>query len=460
MSKNQDALFIQKCYFDFRLWAEKVFGLQIKPFHIEWMKQVHRNRFNVIKAFRGSGKTTILGVVYPLWLSWFRPGTHILYTAAERDQAIKILDEVKNTIEDNKFLGDLMPDHKSTWKKTELKMTNGSRIYCKSYTRSIKGVHVDYVFCDEIQDCTDRKVFNQSIAPTVNQKKGSIVAVGTPDTPTDMLNELSERKGYVSKSYPILKKEGVSRWPEKFSVEEIDEIRKRDGERSFQTQYMMNCEVGAEDAVFPADWITNCFDKKEKFESEPIYEESIVVLGADFAISKGKRADFDAYVILEKLGEKSIIRFAERHKGLSKDAKIQRLKELYSRFKPRRMILDPSGIGEAVLEDLRKEALPVEEGKFHSRARNKLLINLVTMIQPDKNGESILVIPRNPESEMTLTFTNKLIEELMSFKEVKSKKSGMKSLVSTGAHDDTVMALALACKGASQQKEFADMVGI
>jgi len=460
LQNEDETLFNDKCYLDFKLWAERVFDLQVKPFHEEWLNLIHSNRFNVIKAFRGSGKTTFLGVVYPLWLCWFRPGTNILFTASELGQATKILDEVKDTIEDNEFLSELMPPNPSTWKKTELKMTNGSRIFCKAYTPHIKGVHVNYVFCDEIQDCGDRDIFNKAIAPTVNQKKGHIVAVGTPDNPGDLLEELCHRPEYVAKSYPVIIKEGVSRWPEKFSIEEIQKIRRRDGEHSFQTQYMMNSNVEHDGAVYPAEWVNNCFDFSCKFENHCLHEDSICIIGADFAMSKGARADFDAYVVLEKVGNKAIIIWAERHKGLSKDGKIQRLMELHRRYKPRRMICDPSGIGEAIIQDLRQKALPVEAGEFHARARNKLLVNLITMIQPDKNDESQLVIPRDPESSITLNFTTKLVQELLSFQEVKSPNTGMTSIISKGPHDDTVMALALACKGSSEQREFLDMVAI
>jgi len=265
LKEDDETLFNDKCYLDFQLWSERVFGFQVKDFHLEWMRTVYNNRFTTIKAFRGSGKTTFLGVIYPLWLCWFRPGTHILFTAAELGQATKILDDVKDTIEENEFLNELMPPNPSTWKKTELKMTNGSRIFCKAYTPHIKGVHVNYVFCDEIQDCTDRDVFNKAIAPTVNQKKGSIVAVGTPDNPGDLLEELTHRAEYVTKSYPILIRDGVSRWPEKFPIDEILKIRKRDGENSFQTQYMMNSNTEADGSVYPADWVSNCFDYREKF---------------------------------------------------------------------------------------------------------------------------------------------------------------------------------------------------
>lgn len=457
---ENELVFHDKCYLDFKLWAERVFGLQIKPFHLDMMNMVHSNRFTVIRCFRGGGKTQLLGVVYPLWLCLFKPGTQILFTASELKQATKILDEVKEYIEGNEYLNDLMPPNPSTWRQTELKMTNGSRIFCKAFTIHIKGIHVDYVFCDEIQDCLDRDIFNKAIAPTVNNKKGKICCVGTPDNPGDLLEELFHRAEYHHLTIPVVLKPGVSVWPEKFPMDEIEKIRKRDGETSFQTQYMMNPNVETEGAIYPADWINNCIDYNMRFSDRKLNEQGICVIGADFAVSKGAKADFDSYVVLEKVAGKSVLLWGERHKGLPKDAKIQRLLDLYERYKPIRMVLDPSGIGEAIIQELRQSALPVEAGEFHSKARNKLLVNLMTMIQPNKAGESELVIPRDPEDSLTLTFTSKLIDELLGFKEQKSESTGMISYISKAPHDDTVMALALACKAASQQKEFLDICAI
>lgn len=452
-------VFSDKCFLDLALWAERVFGFSLKWFHIEWLNLVHKHDRVVIKAFRGSGKSTFFGVVYPLWLCWYRPGTEILFTSSDGRQAVKILDAVKDVIETNEFLSDLAPPNPSTWNKTELKMTNGSKIFCRPFTFSIKSIHPDYVFLDETQDVKDRQVYYKALMPTVTRHKGHLIAAGVTDHPADMLEELYHKTSdYVAKSYPILNEAGKSIWPEEFPDDAIDKIR-RDSESAFQSQYMLNARASSENAVFPPEWIDNCFCYEEKFMDTKKFDDSICILGADFAQSQSQRADFDAYVVVEKVSGKTIIRYGESHK-LPKDAKEDRLRELYRRFKPIRMILDPSNIGEAIIQDLRNEALPVIAGEFSPRSRHKYLVNLQTMMQPDKNKKSQLVIPRDPEDPQTLTFTSKLVEELLNFKEVKSETTGFQTYVSKGLHDDTVMALALACHGAAQQKEFLDMIAI
>ncbi len=454
-----ETVFYDRCYLDFKFFAERVFGFDMQYFHVQMIVSAHNCRRLVVKAARGLGKSTMLALVFPLWLCFFRPGTHILFTAASQKQAERLLGILKDEVEDNELFAELKPYNPSRWGASQVKMSNGCEIFCKPFTKTIKGVHVNYCFVDEIQDIEDRANFKDAVVPTVNKKKGNIAVVGTDNDPTDMLNELFNSNEYESLKYPILIEDGVSIWPEEFPVEFIKEIRKDIGEGSFQRQYMLNPKATMDESIFPPDWVGNCYDPTLRFTVSKMHEDSQVVIGADFAISKAKTADFDAYVVLEKFGGKVYLRYAERHKGLPKDAKQERLKDLYRQYNASKLILDPANVGEAILQDLRMQGYNVEAGEFHARARNKLLVGLIMMIQPDEvTGESTLVIPRDPEDSACLTFTNILTQELISFREVKSKSSGMVSYQSHGAHDDTAIALSLACKAADDMQEFGDLM--
>jgi len=129
-----------------------------------------------------------------------------------------------------------------------------------------------------------------------------------------------------------------------------------------------------------------------------------------------------------------------------------RLKELYNIYKPRRMIVDQSQIGHAVIEDLRRDGIPVEGADFTPASRNSRLIILRKLFEEKK-----ISIPRNKEDMLAMTFTDVLVEELIKFREIKTKAQ-TSTYQSTGAHDDTVMALSLAITGAQQFKPFLDIV--
>ena len=178
-------------------------------------------------------------------------------------------------------------------------------------------------------------------------------------------------------------------------------------------------------------------------------------IGCDFATASGPTADFDCYVIIERIEDRAIIKYAEFHKGYSVGAKVLRIEELYEQYKPQSVICDESTIGFAILDELRMKGIPTEAQSFQSRARNKLLVNLKALLD---HGN--IKIPRSTEDLQATRFSQRLELELLSFLEIKSLKTGMTSYVSHGAHDDTVMALAMAVKRVKIMKGFEDYIGV
>jgi hypothetical protein len=167
-------------------------------------------------------------------------------------------------------------------------------------------------------------------------------------------------------------------WEKSFPMSKIEAIRRRIGESAFQTQYMLNPRAAGDNDVFPPAWISSSFDDKLRFSYDgPKYaqNDSIRFIGADFAMSQGPRADYDSYIVVEKIGGRTVLIYGERHRGSSTDAKKDRLRELYRIYKPLQMILDPSSVGTAILNDLRNETLPVREGEFHIERRQRPVVS-------------------------------------------------------------------------------------
>jgi hypothetical protein len=216
-------------------------------------------------------------------------------------------------------------------------------------------------------------------------------------------------------------------------------------ESSFEKNYMCNPRAEAEDTMFPLGKVMEGFDYDRRFTSN-IEEGEQVFLGCDFAVSKGPDADFDAYVVIGKLNNLIFLKHIEIHRGMPTVFKVQRIRELYELFKPIRVIIDESGIGLNILEELRVNALPAIPQSFHSAARTTLLMNLKNVIDGIK-----LIIPRHKEDSNALNLTDELVTQLIGFKPTKNKLGNVQYL-STAAHDDIVMALAIAVKEATKMK--------
>ena len=448
---EDERTFLTSCYFNLEKWYERVIGRTIKPYHREWIEILQSHKHIAISAPTGFGKTSLFGVGYCLWMAYFHPRSlSVIVANTIRTQSSKILEEIKWEIENNEMLKQLIPtDSKTTWTKEKLITSNGSIIQYAANSPNIRGLQADYLFADEVATYDSHEVFFRDVASRVNSKHGILAAVSTPIHTADLLAKLMNSKGYFKKFYPAIIDQdgkadvnGESIWPERFPKERLIEIRDRDGLSNFEKNYMCNPRAEAEDPVFTLASVEDCYDVSRSFTTEN--EGGQTYIGADFAISSGPTADFDAFTVVEYVGEKAIVRHGERHRGMPIPSKVQRLKELSEIYKPIRLVLDPSNIGSAIVQQLRSEGLPVETQSFQSQARRKLLIDLRVIIDNKQ-----LILPRNLDNPTTINYIDKLTEELIGFRDIKSKATETKHLVSTSAHDDTAISLAMACKGSS-----------
>lgn len=451
--KDDDPLtFFTKCKLSFKFFAERVCDKDIQPFHLEWIKAVEENNRVAIEAPTGFGKTTLLGILYPLWRIWNNKNQQFLIVSNTLPQSTKILTEIRHYIEDNAILAKLIPKHSESWTKTELFTSNNCRFYCRPYSINLKGFHVNYILADEASSFIDHKIYFDYLVTRATAKKGKVVAISTPEHIADLMERLRVNSEYWFKRYTAIV-DGKSLWPTQFSLERLEKIRREIGDAAFKREYMCDPSAPSENAIFLPSDIEQCFAYSKKFEMRS--SGGAVFIGCDFAIASGPRADYDAYIVLERLGEYATILHGEIHKGMPIAGKVMRLEQLNEIYKPTRIIVDESSIGKAIVEALREKGIPVEGADFSSKNRANMLINLKKLIDDKK-----LIIPRNADDALTMTFTNRLIGELVKFAEVRSEKTRVLSYQSTGAHDDTVMALALACKGITSQKKYVDFIAI
>lgn len=457
--------FMTSCFLDPIKFFTRVLGFEAKEFHKEWIRTLMREKEIAISAPTGFGKTTVFGIFWPIWMCYYKPKSLVLIISRSiRTQSSTVLEEIKNTIENNEILKQLMSEElKTTWTKEKIIMNNGSETLYSSYSVNVRGLQADYVFADEVATYENQELFFRDVMTRVVSKRGQLAAVSTPLTTSDLLARLMNIPGFYSRVYPaIVNSEGVadlkgsSIWPEKFPVGYLLQKRERIGISNFERNYMCNPKAeSAEMPIFTLSAVEDCYDKSltKSFDSKT--EGGIVYIGCDFAISSGPRADFDCYVVVEDINNFVIIRNIERSKGVPTQSKVQRIKELCELYNPVRVIIDESNIGSAVLQELLSNGVPAYPQSFNPQSRKKLLLQLKSIID-----NRMLVIPRKVEGDnpMTITNTDILTEELIGMKEEESRITKIKHIVSTSAHDDTVMALAMACSGVIFKQEFQDFI--
>lgn len=212
---------------------------------------------------------------------------------------------------------------------------------------------------------------------------------------------------------------------------------------------MCNVKIGSEDSIFRLEYILKCYDFKRDFTCVKESKDSLIILAADFAISPGPKADFDAYVIIEKRKNFFIIKHIEIWKGIPTPSKVERIDELIKEFQVDIIVADESNIGRDAIEDLMVKGHYVIPKKFTGGdmgTRKQYLIALKRIIESRR-----LVIPRCPDNENTIDLTNQLTTQLTGFVERKSEKTSHKLLDSTAMHDDIAMSLAMAIEEGTLQ---------
>lgn len=461
LNGDEYEIFIQKGFINPIYWIERVSGFKLSWFAKLWIGAILKKKKLNLIGFRGSAKSEI-AILFTLWFVWYHSKKEILITAHSRSHSWKLMERLKEWINNNELLKELKPlDRDIVWNKEYMTTTTKCNIYTRAYKVTIAGLRTDLILCDEISKCTDDdafSIFHRIIEGTGHMNDAIEICLTTPERPTDLCYELKNKEEWVTFEIPIVNKEGESNWPEKYSKDKIKSIRKSMGEHAFQQEYMLNSTAPTENALYPSDLILECFDETMKFTSKRLSktkEEGYRVLAADFAVASGPRADFDAYCVVEKLDGKIYLKHGERHKGYPLPAKIRRLKELYEQYECNTIILDPNGIGDAVKKDLIANAFPVQSQEFHSAARSKLLIALRVAFD-----EGEIIIPRHPEDTLALTYTKILFNELIGFKESTSEKTGNRSYPSKSSHDDTAISFAMAVNACASQRPFMDFVCI
>ncbi len=445
LGKDSLINFLTKCQVDFKFFCERVLGFTVKPFHLEWFNNRQNNSRVSILAPTGFGKTTILGIAFPLWKVFFSRNKQVLIISKTLPQATRVLMIIRGTIEDNELLLDLKPKNASeTWSKQIIETSTKCKILCRPYSINIKGEHVDIIILDEASSYQDTNLYFDYVVPRCAAKNGKIILISTPESTSDLMAVIKTREAvYSSKSYPAIVN-GESIWPEQFPMEKLRATEKELGDQFFKKNYMCDPTAESEDSIFKMSGIMDCFDTQRGFSTD-IKGKSY--MGCDFAISDSPTADFDAYVVIDKVDNYFIIKHIEIHKGFITTAKTRRIGELHELYKTLKIRVDESNIGSTVIDDMRGKALPIIPQGFHSKERRALLNNLRNVIDGKK-----LIIPRSGNDMKAIKLTNELTKQLIGFVEVRNQLTGNRNIISTSAHDDIVMALAMAVKEAVRQK--------
>lgn len=278
-----------------------------------------------ITAFRGSGKSTIVSLSYPIWAMIRQSKKFIVILSQNQSQCELILANIRSELEKNELLiADFGPFRQvavsSKWSAETLYVESyDCMITCISSGSSIRGIRhkqhrPDLIIADDVEDISSTKN-KESRDKTFNWFTGEVIPTGDSDTKIIVIgNKLHEdclmmrlKNAIEDKTFsatymefPLLDEEGACIWPEKFKNSYDIESLKASvvSESSWQREYLLKI-VPQDDAVILREWI-------QYYEHLPEDNKlSYIATGVDLAISTSSKADYTAMVSANVYGEAS-----------------------------------------------------------------------------------------------------------------------------------------------------------
>ena len=278
---------------------------------------------------------------------------------------------------------------------------------------NLLGEGLDWLYIDEFPRIK-KDAWEQTLQPMLMDRKGTAVVFGTPKGKNFAYQEylIGQEAGskcrsfqYSSYDNPYLDKDWVkqfeNRVPKAVAEQEIY-AKFIDGGGSVFTGYV-SC-IGGE--------------LKQRPEHGRSYR-----IGVDLA----KYEDFTVLTIID-LKTREVVNF-ERFNKL--DWSIQKLKIINKAkaWNNADVIIDSTGVGDPIYEDLRRAGLHITPFKFSNRSKQDLIENLMIAIQNRQ-----VLFPDIPE----------LLNELDIFEMKKTPSGNITYSAPSGYHDDCVISLALA----------------
>ncbi len=247
-----------------------------------------------------------------------------------------------------------------------------------------------------------------SIRPTLTDYKGKAIFLSTP-----------KGKNYFfslfSKAEPDWQSFKFTTYDNPYiDPQEIDDARRQLPEVVFEQEYMAN---PAENAANPfgSQYIRNCI--------HPVTTMPVVAYGIDLA----KSVDWTVIVGLDEDGN---VAYFDRFQ-----MDWHNTKQTILRLPKCPILVDSTGVGDPILEDLQREGVMIQGLKFTSSSKQQLMEGLQAAIHQGKIGY--------PEG---------IISQELEVFEYMYTATGVKYSAPSGFHDDAVMALALAWQNFSLKR--------
>lgn len=274
------------------------------------LDEAAQKRRSAVEVFRGGAKSTRVVTFRYIHAIVFKTINYAQYFADTDDQAELKLDAIKAELEVNKRLHndfDIEPGH--TWRKDRI-ICNDVCVDAMGLGSAVRGLtdhkgrRPDLITVDDpdndikVESAAQRnklrKILLGAVIPGMNPLNGSLTVIGTSIHPECMIEWIMEDdrfRDWHRVDIPVIDPiTGESAWPQRFTPEYLDELRRILGPAVFSAE-MLNQPIDPDTAEISEDDIVYFSDADLK------RADVIATLGAlDPSLGKSAKSDFQAII--------------------------------------------------------------------------------------------------------------------------------------------------------------------
>ncbi len=291
-------------------------------------------------------------------------------------------------------------------------------IYSMDNEDSIRGEFFHLVVVDEAAKMSET-AWSDAIAPTLADYDGDALLISTPRGRNWFWKEyqrgVSGVEGYASFNAP------TSDNPNPNIKKAAELARQRVPERTYEQEWL---------AIFLDDG--NGVFRRVRERATAIPQVSPVA-GHDYVIGVdwGQENDFSVFCVIDATLQEQV--YLERTNQVDYPVQMARLKHLWQHWKPQVLVAERNSIGIPIIQMLVREDIPVRP--FNTTSGSK--INAIESLALAFETDALKILPD------TVAEGKIQIEELQAFEMTRTKTGLPDYHAPEGAHDDTVMALAI-----------------
>lgn len=363
--------------------ASHVLSYIVKPFHKKMISFQSKARDTCLQlAPRGYGKSTILTIARAILEIIINPNVRILIASNTQLQAEVFLREIKFHLEHNprviEYFGSFASSDK--WDTREIivarrtSSAKESTVTCVGVEGAVVSRHYDLILADDIVDEENSRTeiqrekvrtwWYKTLLPCC-EPDGRIYVLGTRYHYLDLYGYLIKNE-YADK-YQIIRaieEDGSTPWPEKFSLEWLEERRKQSGSIIFNAQYQNDTSL-MKGNIFREEWF-------RFYEEQPDWERMHFFIGCDPAATRresilsGSKSETDWWTIIVGAREYNDGKYAsdiylkEAWRGrCTKEEYLNKLKELNTHYSPQSVVIETVAAQEYLAQDAEK-FMPVQ----------------------------------------------------------------------------------------------------